>query len=82
MILAIGVGVAAYVLVPFFDAIGVYTAPGLMFLSLIPSKLVYWLDPAGGPAIGVFLLVLCAAFFWTVLFGAAHFGWASLRRRA
>jgi hypothetical protein len=81
MLLAIAVGVLAYAVAPFFDVVGIYAAPGIMFLPLIPSKLVYWLGPNEGPAVGIFLLLLCATFFWTVLFGAAHFGWVSFRLR-
>src|ERR1043166_6442371 len=68
---AIGIG-------PVFIA---YIAPGFIFLQLI-SKWTFWiylLDPDGGPANGVFLLLVSATFFWAVLFGAAHFAWVSLR---
>jgi hypothetical protein len=81
MVLAIAVGVLAYALAPFFDAVGIYAAPGIVFLPLIPSKLGYWLKPNGGAAVGIFVLLLCATFCWTILFGAAYFGWVSLRLR-
>ena len=84
MFLAIAVAALAYAIAPFFKngvVVIVYAAPGIIFLPLIPSKLVYWLDPDGGPQVGMFLLLLCATFFWTVLFGGAHFAWVSLRLR-
>ncbi len=81
--LAIAAGVLAYALAPFFDAyaLGVYAQPGTIFLPLIPSKLVDWLEPDGGPGVGIVLLLFCATFFWAIVFGAAHFGWVSLRLR-
>jgi hypothetical protein len=79
--LAIIVGALAFALEPLFDTVGVYATPGIIFLPLTPSKLVYWLDPHGGPAVGTFLLVLCATLFWTIFFGATHFGWVSFRLR-
>jgi hypothetical protein len=81
VILAVGIGVLAYALAPIFDAVGIYVTPGTMFLPLIPSKLVYRLDPNGGPGVGISLLLLSSVFFWTILFGAAHFIWVSWRRR-
>ena len=81
VICAIAFGVVAFALAHFFDAVIVYAAPGITFLPLVPTKLAYWLDPDGGPAVGVFLLVVCALLFWTILFGAAHFGWVSLKLR-
>ncbi len=81
LLFAVAFGALAYALAPFFDAVSLYAEPGMGFLPLIPAKLVYWLDPEGGPAVGVFLVMFCAAFFWTILFGAAHFCWDSLRRK-
>src|SRR5260370_39582665 len=75
--LAVALGVLAYALAPFFDAVGVYAAPGIIFLPLMPSQVGYWLDRDGGPSVGVFLLLLCATFFWTILFGAVHYAWVS-----
>ena len=81
MVFAIALGALAYALAPFFDAVGLYAEPGFIFLPMIPETLVYRLDPEGGPAVGIFLLVLCATSFWAILFGAAHFGWVLLRLR-
>lgn len=81
IVLAISLGALAYALAPLFDAVGLYAAPGGLLFPLVPNGLVYWIDPEGGPAAGVLLLMLCAGFFWTCLFGAAYFGWDSLRRR-
>ena len=80
MALAIAAGILAYTLAPFHDALSVqvYAAPGMIFLPLFPSNLVYWLDSDGGPGVGVFLLLVGATSAWTIAFGAAHFGWYSL----
>jgi hypothetical protein len=64
---AIAFGVVAFAFAHFFDAVLVYAAPGVVFLPLVPTKLAYWLDPDGGPAVGVFLLVVCALRKHTVI---------------
>ena len=78
--LAITFGVLAYEVAPWIDAVSVYAIPGEMFLGLIPSKMVYWLVPEGGP-LAAALSVPFAAGFWTVLLAGAHFGCISLKTR-
>jgi hypothetical protein len=59
---AIAIGALAFALAPFFDAVGVYIVPAGLLLPvigrLIPSKMAYWLSPDGGPAAGVFLILV------------------------
>jgi hypothetical protein len=86
MVLAIAVGLLAFALSPFFDAIGVYVMPAEMLAPvigpLLASTVMYWLVPDGGVPASVLLIVISAFFFWTIVFGVAHFAWPSLRRPA
>jgi hypothetical protein len=84
MLLAIAGFVLAFALEPLFgSAVMVYVAPAGMLVPvigpLIPSKLLYWLVPDGGAPAGALLVGGCALFFWTIVFGLAHFGWVSLK---
>ena len=81
MVLAIAMAALAYALSPVLDAVGIYVSPGVILLPLIPMKLGHWLYPEGGPTLGVFLLLLSAILFWTILFGAGHFVWVLLKSR-
>jgi hypothetical protein len=80
---AIAVGVLAFALGPFFDAVGAYIEPAGFLLPVIgrgiPSRAVDWLTPDGGPAAGVLLILFCTLLFWTVVFGASYFAWAKLK---
>jgi hypothetical protein len=83
--LAIAGFVLAFALAPFFDVVvRVYLAPAGLLLPvvgpLISSKAVYWLVADGGATAGVLMVGVCALFFWTIVFGVAHFAWVSLRR--
>ena len=83
--LAIAGFVLTFALAPFFgSAVLAYVAPAGMLVPvigpLIPSKVVYWLVPDGGAPAGALLVGVCALFFWTIVFGVAHFAWVSLRR--
>ena len=84
MLLAIAVGVLAFALSPFFDAVGLYATPARILLPvvgpLIPSTTLYRLFPDGGAPAGLFLILRCAILFWTLVFGIVHFAWLSLRR--
>jgi hypothetical protein len=84
MLFSIAVGVLAFALAPFFDAVGLYATPTRILLPvvgpLIPSSAVYRLFPDGGAPAGVFLILSCAFLFWTIVFGIAHVAWLSLRR--
>ena len=83
--LAIAGFALAFALAPFFDAVILYITPAAILVpvigSLIPSKVVYWLIPDGGGPAGVLLIMISAFFFWTMVFGVAHFAWLSLRQR-
>ena len=85
IVAAIALGVLAFALAPFFDAVVAYIMPaGLLvpvIAPLIPSTVVYWLVPGGGAPAGLLLILVCALLFWTIVFGVTHFAWASLRRR-
>ena len=84
MLFAIACFVLAFALAPFFgSAIMLYLAPAGVLVPvigpLIPSKALYWLVPDGGTLAGALLVGGCALFFWTVVFGIAHFAWVSLK---
>ena len=84
MLVAIALGVLAYLLAPFFDAVGVYAAPAQLLLpiigALIPSTVVFRLVPEGGAPAGILLIMTCTLLFWTVVLGSIHFLVGSLRR--
>lgn len=85
LITAIAVGVLAFALERFVDAVGIYLMPAGLVVPLvgplIPSRVVYWVIPDGGAPAGLLLILSSALLFWTVMFGAVHFAWASLRSR-
>lgn len=62
-----------------------YMTPGIVLVpvvgSIIPSRLMDWLVPDGGPAAGIALMLGCALIFWTVCFGTIYFAWARSRRK-
>jgi hypothetical protein len=82
---AIATGVLAFVLAPFFDAVGAYMKPAAFLIPVIgrviPSRAVDWVTPDGGPAAGVLLILVCTLLFWTVVFGASYFAWTKLKYR-
>lgn len=84
---AIALGALAFAVAPFFDAVGVYLTPARLVLPVIgpaiPSRLMDWLIPDGGPAAGVLLILVAAILVWTIFFGAIYFVCAlSKHRRA
>jgi predicted transporter len=85
MVAAIAIGGLAFALGPFFDAVGLYFLHAGVLLPVIgrviPSKMAYWMTPDGGPAAGVFLILVCALLFWTVVFGVSYFARAKMRRK-
>ena len=85
VVASIALGVLAFALAPFFDAVGVYITPAAMLVPvvgpLIPSAVAYRLVPGGGAPAGLLLILVCTLLFWTIVFGATHFACASLRRR-
>ena len=85
IVAAIALGILAFALAPFFDAVGVYITPAGLLVQvigpLIPSTVVYWLVPGGGAPAGLLLILVCTLLFWTIVFGGTHFAWASLKRR-
>jgi hypothetical protein len=81
---AIAAGALAFAAGHLFDAVGIYVAPAGFFLPVmqrvISSKLVYWLVPDGGAPAGLLLILVIAIMFWSIVFGATYFAWATLRR--
>jgi hypothetical protein len=81
----IALGGLAFAEEPHFDAVGVYFAPARLTIfvvgPLIPSRLVYWLVPDGDAPAGLFLTLVSAILFWSILFGAIYFTWATSKRR-
>ena len=60
-------------------AVRAYLEPGVVFGSIvipfIPSGAAYWVVPEGGPLGFVFVALVCAFFFWSVLLGGVHYFW-------
>jgi hypothetical protein len=54
-----------------------YLAPGFLVGGLlspaIPSKIVYWVEPNGGPTAFLLLAAICSVAFWSTLFGAVFY---------
>ena len=82
---AAGLGVLAFALARWFDAVRIYILPvwivGPLVGPLIPTRIVYWLVPEGGAPAGLLFIMFCALLFWAVLFGGIHFAWSSVKRR-
>ena len=72
ILFAIALGVLAFSAAPFFDAVGMYFAPARLIapvmMPIIPSRLIYWLVPDGGPPAAILLILVSATSFWSVLF--------------
>jgi hypothetical protein len=87
LIAAIALGILAFALAPFFDAVGLYIAPSGLFapiLDRVPLALVNKLNrlmPGNGPAAGVAFIMAGVMLFWTIIFGGLYFAWATHRRK-
>lgn len=89
VVAAFALGVLAFALAPFFDAVGFYIAPFGLFspiLDRIPSTVVdklipNRLIPDNGPAAGVAFILSAVLLFWTLSFGALYFVWVIRRRK-
>ena len=85
---AIGLGVLAFALAAFSDAVGAYIAPLALFAPvidrLVPEAVINIVDrlmPVDGPAAGVGLIVGGTLVFWTIIFSTLYFAWVTLRRK-
>lgn len=85
---AIALCVVAFALAPFFDTVGVYTAPFALIApvldKVVPESVINIVDrlmPVAGPAAGVALILGCTLACWTVVFSTFYFVWTQLRRR-
>jgi hypothetical protein len=65
-----------YLLAPKTDVGGAYLAPGLAIggaLSpFMPTRLVYWLAPEGGPEAFLIVVNACSFMFWTLAFAVFY----------
>lgn len=81
---AIALGALAFAAASFFDAVGLFftpaklTVPVTMFFA---PRLIYELDPDGGPGAGVLVVLASAIWFWSVVFAVTYFVSATLRRK-
>jgi disulfide bond formation protein DsbB len=70
------IGILVFVLAPRTHVVTAYLVPGIAIggaLSFItPTKVVYWLDPDGGPPAFLIIAIGCAFGFWTLVFGMIH----------
>lgn len=78
VVAAVVLGALAFVLAPFFDAVRLYTSPAALLVPvlvpIIPSRLMHWLVPDGGAPAAILLIMASAILFWSILLGAAYFG--------
>lgn len=87
VVAAISLGVLAFALAPFFDAVGIYIAPFSLLapiLDKIPVTLINGLNhllPVDGPEAGVGLILGTVLVFWTVILGAIYFAWVTWRHK-
>jgi hypothetical protein len=68
-----------------FDAVGLYVAPARLVLPvlgpIISSRWIYIVEPNGGAAAGILLILVSAFLPWTLFFGGLYFAWAALKHR-
>jgi uncharacterized membrane protein YfcA len=68
---------------PSFIAVA-YLAPGFVIGAALgfmtPAKLVYWVDPEGGPTAFLIFAATYAFVFWTIVF-AVIYRWRKRRQR-
>jgi hypothetical protein len=71
-LLAAVVAMLAFVLAPRTHVVTAYLLPGIAIAAVlspaIPTKVVYWLDPEGGPLTFFALTMACAFVFWALVF--------------
>jgi hypothetical protein len=71
-LLAVIVGVLVFVVASRTHVVTAYLLPGVaiafVLSPVIPTKVVYWLDPEGGPPAFLMLAMTCAFLFWTLVF--------------
>jgi len=75
-LIAAVIGILVFVPAPRTHAATAYLMPGIAIggaLSVItPTKLVYWIDPDGGPPAFLVIAITWAFAFWTLVFGIVH----------
>ena len=75
-LLATVFGLLVFVLAPRTHAVTAYLVPGIAIAGalsfIVPTKVVYWLDPEGGPPAFLVIAIACAFGFWTLVFGMIH----------
>lgn len=73
------VGMLAFVLAPRTHVVTAYLLPGMAIAGVlspvIPTKVVYWLDPEGGPSAFLALTMTCAFVFWALVFAGILRWW-------
>jgi hypothetical protein len=81
---SIALGVTVVVFGGQTAAVHAYLYPGVHMAGLVspavPTSLVYWIEPEGGPYAFLFLALVCAAVIWAVVFGSIHYAWVRRRR--
>jgi hypothetical protein len=60
-------------------AVTAYLQPGIVLgglvSPLVPTAVVYWVAPEGGPYAFLLIALACAFFFWSTLLGGIHYFW-------
>lgn len=77
-------GASAFWLAPQTHVVTVYLTPGLVIslalTAVMPSHVVYWLDPDGGPSTLLLIAIPLAFVFWSVAAASVHRTWVRHRR--
>jgi hypothetical protein len=78
-LLAFVIGLLVFVFGAQTDAVTAYLQPGIVLgglvSHLIPTAVVYWVVPEGGPSAFLLIALACAFFFWSTLLGGIHYFW-------
>ncbi len=78
-LISIALGVAVFVFGGQTAAANAYLFPGVHMAGVVspavPTSLVYWIEPEGGPYAFLFLSLVSAAVLWAVVFGSIRYVW-------
>ena len=69
-------GGLVFILAPKTALVNAYLVPGVVIggslTRVIPTRLVYWIAPDGGPEAFLAVALTCAVIFWSLVFGVSY----------
>ena len=78
-LLAFLIGVLVFVFGGQTVAVTAYLQPGVvlggLISPLVPTAVVYWVEPEGGPNAFLLIALASAFFFWSTLLAGVHYFW-------